>query len=573
MSRNRHRKPMNSNLPHISKIFRLALPFLLMVGCASQRPPDGGPVDTEPPAIVATVPPNGSTRYQEQEVTLEFSEYVRRQTFQEAVHISPLPQIPPVYEWSGKDVTIVFQDTLQADRTYVITVGTKVRDANAGNAMAETFHLAFSTGDSLDRGTFNGTIIDEKPSGISVFAYLLSPGLADTLDPRSDRPDYLVMSAEDGSFHFYNVTPGEYRVFAVRDQINNVRYDVESDAIGIPFGDINVRDSIPPQPPLRFRLFLEDTTRPTVQRIDAVDDRRVRVKFNETMYPQPLPLPLLHLTDSTTQEAIPLIDALAPADERYAWDLFTRSTLPSGTLLFHADSLFDGARNPVSIPDSGISFTGRAEQDTTRPAITGRFPAARGRNIPPDSAFVLSFDRPMKQALSIKLTDSAGTTIPMELTWLSTAELRCTHPVLLDEASYSLCSDLRSFEDSLYGRSVGDSVFCITFTTGIQDRFGSVAGNVRTDDSTATHIVRLREATKDGETREVQADSTGSYRFPRIPEGRYLLDAFQDVNANNRYDPGKAVPFTAPEPFGVLGDTLRVRARWETNGVIIPIRP
>jgi uncharacterized protein (DUF2141 family) len=71
----------------------------------------------------------------------------------------------------------------------------------------------------------------------------------------------------------------------------------------------------------------------------------------------------------------------------------------------------------------------------------------------------------------------------------------------------------------------------------------------------------------------VRADSSGAYRFPRVPEGRYLLDAFQDKNTNSRYDPGKALPFSAPEPFGVLRDTLRVRARWETNGVIIPVRP
>lgn len=564
---------MNTASSYISTLTRAALIIVLLAGCASQRPPEGGPVDSEPPVILESVPPTGSTRFQGQEVTLEFSEYVRRQTFQEAVHISPLPTTPPLYEWSGKDVTIVFPDTLQADRTYVITVGTKVRDANAGNAMAETFHLAFSTGDSLDRGTFNGTVIDEKPSGVSIFAYLLTPGRADTLDPTSERPDYLVMSADDGSFHFYNVTPGSYRVFAVRDQINNVRYDVESDAIGIPFGDIMVRDSVPPEPPLRFRLFQEDTTRPSVQRIEAVDNHRVRVKFNETVYPQPLPLSAIALTDSATAARISLIDLYAPPAERYAWDLFTQNPIPSGTLLFRADSLYDGARNLLIAPDSGMSFPGSTVTDTTRPTITGRFPSARARGIAPDSAFVLSFDRPMRSSASIELTDSTGAAVPLTFEWVSTMELRSFHPVLMDEASYTLCSDLATLQDSIHGRAVGDTVYCLTFTTGIQDRFGTVAGSVRAEDSTGTFVVRLREAKKDGALQEVGTDSTGSYRFTRVPEGRYLLDAFRDSNGNFRYDPGMAQPFTPPEPFGVLRDTLRVRARWETNGVIIPVRP
>ncbi|MDT8324717.1 MAG: Ig-like domain-containing domain [Bacteroidota bacterium] len=551
----------------------MTMVLLLIGGCASQRPPEGGPVDTEAPFIIESDPPSGSTRYKGQEVTLEFNEYVRRQTFQEAVHISPLPSLPPVYEWSGKDVTIMFQDTLQPERTYVITVGTKVRDANAGNAMAETFHLAFSTGDSLDRGTFAGIILDENPSGVSIFAYLLPSDGADTLDPAADRPDYLVMSADDGTFRFYNVTPGNYRVFAVRDQINNVRYDVETDAIGIPYGDITVRDSIPPEPPLRFRLFKEDTTRPSVQRIEPLNTRRLRIKFNETVYPQPLPLHFLHLIDSATAERIPFIDVLAPPGERYAWDLFTRRPLPAGTLLLRVDSLVDGARNPLALPDSALTFSGTAEEDTTRPTITSRFPTPRARNVAPDSAFVLLFDRPMTRGASLQLTDSTGAEVSLDIVWLSTTELRCVHPVLMDEAAYTLCSDLASLKDSVYGRPVADSTYCLTFITGIQDRFGTVSGSIRTDDSSASHVVRLREAKKDGEQREVRADSSGTYTFPRVPEGRYLLDAYQDRNANERFDPGAAQPFTPPEPFGVLRDTLRVRARWETNGVIIPVRP
>lgn len=560
-------------IPSFSPRLWQAIAFLLLVGCASQRPPEGGPKDTEPPVILESTPVNESTRFDGQEVTLEFSEYVQRQTFLEAVHISPLPAVEPEYEWSGSEVTILFQDTLRANRTYVITVGTKVKDVNAGNAMAETFHLAFSTGDSLDRGTFNGTIIDDEPSGVSVFAYLLEPGRADTLNPTKDRPDYLVQSADDGSFHFYNVTPGSYRVFAVRDKFNNVLYDVEADAIGVPFTDILVQDSIPPSPPLRFRLFTEDTTRPSIQRIDALYSHRVRVKFNETVYPQPFPLTWIHVTDSISGEDLALIDAMAPPGENYAWDFFTVDPLPQRTLIFSADSLRDAAFNTLALPDSALIFTGVSEPDTTRPVIRNRFPEARARKTEPDSNFVLLFDRPMSRTAALRLEDSTGTDVPLQLIWVSSYELQVSHPALMDEAQYSFCTDLSSLRDSISGRSVADTTYCITFTSGILDRFGVVAGSVRSDDSTGQFVIQLREAKKHAKTRKTRADAKKEYRFDRVLEGHYLIDAYEDSNNSGRYDPGKAVPFSPPEPFGVQRDTLRVRARWETNGVIIPVQP
>jgi uncharacterized protein (DUF2141 family) len=438
--------------------------------------------------------------------------------------------------------------------------------------MAATYHLAFSTGDSLDRGSFNGTVLDEKPGGVSIFAYLITPERADTLNPAVERPDYLVQSAEDGSFHFYNTVPGLYRVFAVRDKSNNMRYDVESDAIGVPSGDVLVQDSIPPEPPLRFILTTEDTTRPSVQRIEAISDHRIRVKFNETIYPQPLPLRWLHVSDSLTGSASAVIAAMAPANERYAWDVYTAAPLPDSLLLFSADSLVDGAGNLISIEEPGLPFPGSTVADTTRPVISSRFPTPRAKNIPPDSAFVLLFDRPMRQGFSASLKDSTGAEVPLSPTWTTTNELRLAHPPLMDEAAYTFCVALDALQDSIASRNVADTTYCLNFTTGIIDRFGLVAGEVRSEDSTGNFVVRLRKTGKDAKEQNARADSLGAYRFEKVEEGTYLLDGYQDNDGNDKYDAGRAYPFRAPEPYGVVRDTLRVRARWETKGIILRVR-
>lgn len=551
----------------------LLIPLLLLVGCAAQRPPEGGPPDTEPPFVEETDPPSGAVRFTGREITLRFNEYVQRQSFSDAVHISPLPAIPPVYEWSGKDVTIVFQDSLRADRTYVISVGTKLRDVNASNPLAENFQLAFSTGDSLDRGEFHGIVLDEKPGGVTLIAYFLPTERGDTLDPRKHRPDYAVMSADDGSFRFSHVTPGTYRVFAIRDKGNNMLYDVETDAIGIPMRDIAVMDSISTPDPLRFRLSIEDTTRPVLQRVEAQHAQRIRMKFNETVYPQPLPTTSIHVGDSARRIPLSLVSAVDPPNERFTWDVFLAAPLDEGRYVLTVDSLFDGAENPLSLPDEGILFSGSAKKDTTRPSITSRFPDARARNVPPDSAFVLRFDRPMATAVVATLEDSTGANVPLEFQWSHPSRLLLRHPVLMDEAEFRFCVDLRSLRDSLSPRTVEDSIQCITFSTGQGDQHGVIAGKVRSEDSTGSYRVRVRQTgKKEALILEAPADTLREFRFPRLPEGSYMLDAFKDMDGDGSYFHGNVSPFRPPEPFGVLRDTIRVRARWETNGIVIPVR-
>lgn len=548
-----------------------ALILMVLAGCATQRPPEGGPADSEPPVIIATDPVNETVQFTGQEITLEFSEYIQRASFQEAVHISPLPEIPPTYEWSGRQVRIVFPTPLAENRTYVITVGTKVRDQRAGNAMRESMQLAFSTGDSLDRGRFDGTVMTDPPSGVSIFGYQLHDGRADTLDPARHRPEYAVQTAEDGGFHFSNVSPGLYRVFAVRDKNNDFRYNVESEDIGIPEYDILVGDSSALSPPLRFQLFTEDTTRPAIQRVEALHDHLVRVKFNETVYPQPIPLSRVIIRDSATGLVLPVRSAVAPEKERYAWDFRLGAPLTERMFSLWIDTLEDGAGNPIDTRSLPLHFPGSVIPDTARPLLLEQRPTGNSRAVEPDSSFRLAYDRPLQDAGAFSLRDSSGIAVELEVSSAETGVFVLGHPPLHPESMYSLCIDEARLRDSVSGRHVGDSVRCIRFTTGVRDQVGSISGSVRTDDTAGVAVVRVREVGRQSRTRLLRTDTTRSFRIDGLPEGQYLLDAFIDLNRNQRHDAGKAYPLQRPEPFGRVRDTLRVRARWETDGIIIPL--
>jgi uncharacterized protein (DUF2141 family) len=63
----------------------------------------------------------------------------------------------------------------------------------------------------------------------------------------------------------------------------------------------------------------------------------------------------------------------------------------------------------------------------------------------------------------------------------------------------------------------------------------------------------------------------GEFKFEQLPEDRYRLKAFWDLDKNGQYSAGSVSPFMFAEPFVVSNDTIRVRKRWETGGIKIKL--
>jgi uncharacterized protein (DUF2141 family) len=540
---------------------------VLLLSCATQRPPEGGPADSEAPEILSTDPPTGTVNFTGDEVHIEFSERVDRRSFEDAVHISPLPSSPPVYDWSAREVRIRFSEVLAPERTYVITVGSTVKDVRAGNRMRGSVQVAFSTGGTIDGGTISGAVLDEKAAGVSVFAYRLSEGRADTLDPAQERPDYAIRTGEDGSFSFSYLADGLYRLFAVRDQQNNMLYDVENDDIGIPAFDVSTGDSLL-RSSLRFRLIREDTTRPWLQRVEALSIRRLRLSFSEDVQPFPPAAGMLRLSDSARGEELPVLTILPASQGKFAWDVYLAAAMDSVRYGIVLDSLRDVAGNTMGRVHE--FFDGSLEEDTARPIVREHFPARDARGVDPDSSFSLRFDRPVVRELGITLSDSSGRDIPVVTQWPDMTRVDIGHAVLQGEARYRLCVNTASVRDAITGRTLADSLYCVTFTTAKSSPVGAVSGAVIVGDSVRIPAtVHLRGTQKGAGGRTLVTDSTGSFKFSRVPEGSYVLDVYLDLDGDGRYSPGSRRPLRAPEPFITTRDTIRVRARWDTDRVLL----
>ncbi len=204
--------------------------LFVVYGCAGERAPGGGPVDTTPPEIIEVYPPPNTTEYSSSHISLEFSKYVERRSVEESIFISP--HIKDIeFDWSGRDVELNFKSPLRKNTTYVVTVGTDVIEVHNRNRMSQAYSFAFGTGPRIDRGEIRGRVYDEKPVGMMIFAYQLDGLKPDTLNPMTQKPDYITQTGNTGDYSLTHLAFGNYRVLAVRDELRNLVYVPETDAM------------------------------------------------------------------------------------------------------------------------------------------------------------------------------------------------------------------------------------------------------------------------------------------------------------------------------------------------------
>ena len=67
-------------------------------------------------------------------------------------------------------------------------------------------------------------------------------------------------------------------------------------------------------------------------------------------------------------------------------------------------------------------------------------------------------------------------------------------------------------------------------------------------------------------------EQPGAFVLDRLVEGKYVLSAFRDADSSGTYTYGLPYPFAPSERFVVYPDTVKVRARWDVEGVAIRFR-
>jgi hypothetical protein len=564
------------------QLFFISLIMILLLSCAGQVPPEGGPVDTDPPLIISTIPPPGTTLFSGDRVILEFDEYVDRRSVEQSIFVSP-PVGSLEFDWSGREVEITFSDRLRENTTYVVNIGTDVVDLRNRNKMAQAFSVAFSTGGEIDFGAIEGKVYTSKPAdapqGVMIFAYRLDGVDPDTLNPRQTLPDYVTQTGKGGDFFLRHLALGTYRVLAVRDEFRNLLYDPEADEYGVPSFPLSLTAGDTLRSHVLMRLAKEDTTAPRLVKATPRHSTHLLIEFSEPIHPGTMFPQGVEIVDTVTQVRIgakSVVQILAkPATYLIVTEPMTgeapyRVITPDGR---------DFSGNKINPLANASQFTGSVARDSIGFLIasTSVSDSARGVAFHPEIQLLFStgLDRESGVEL-VTMQTPGGEDVPVEMLWLNDGAM-IVQPIrgLAPKSWYKLTIKGGKLRDH-FGNKGRDTTRVLAFETLDPELLSGIEGRIVDDNTSDTsgvlHLFAENVTKKDLKPYQTVLPGSGRFEFQDILEGLYVLHAYRDRNGNKRFDVGRPIPFERSERFVQYPDTLRVRPRWPLEGVVIELR-
>jgi hypothetical protein len=512
-------------------------------------------------------------------IELEFSEYVDRRSLQDAVFLSP-PVGDLTFEWSGREVSITFGEELRRGITYVVTAGTDIVDLRAGNRMASGFTLAFSTGDSIDRGSVAGRVVDDRPEGVMILAYALRNVRPDTLDPSRLRPDYVTQTGTDGRFTLSNLAFGPYRVFAIQDEYRDLLYAPEVDRYGVAPSDLELSPATPVHTDLLFRLTKADTTRPFLTAATPLDRHALEVRLSEPVDSVEFSGSSMTVVDTLSGiSTVPEVLWLDRKDRTRAGLVFRDPFEPGRTFSVAAQGIRDDAGNSLGKEGTKLLFVTPETPDTMAPSVTFDGVRDSAQGVMRDAGLTLALSEPVQHTSfvnGVSLRDSSQRPVPFRVFWWNNrdAVIRPVHEYL-PAAWYTLSVRMDSVSD-LHGNRGADSTAVFHFRTIDLRTTGGVEGLVTAAPAVPLEgrviITARRLEPADRLSAKTFTDGAHPFALKGLPEGRYTFDAFLDADTTGAYRAGTPFPYVPAARFAVSPDTVRVRARWTVGDVRIPFR-
>ncbi len=211
---------------------RYILILLIISGCASIKPLEGGDEDVTPPKVLSVKPDSASLNASSQSIVFTFDEYIKTNNASQLLLISPAQKKNPDISIKGKQLTIKLEDTLKANTTYTIQFNGAIADNNEGNPL-ESYRYIFSTGDYIDSLKYSG-YVTQLPSGeicedCNVHLY---ESHNDSV-VMFDKPDYLAKTDKTGNFYFTNLPNADFKVYVIKDDNKNLTLD-DQELISLP---------------------------------------------------------------------------------------------------------------------------------------------------------------------------------------------------------------------------------------------------------------------------------------------------------------------------------------------------
>jgi hypothetical protein len=119
---------------------------------------------------------------------------------------------------------------------------------------------------------------------------------------------------------------------------------------------------------------------------------------------------------------------------------------------------------------------------------------------------------------------------------------------------------------SVWGDTLPDTTITRIFSMRPEDEFGSLSGITAMGSNFVENtFLFLRPIGGRAQSRYFRPAPDSTFQVAWLPEGKYILGGFIDLDQDNKYSPGNLYPFKYSEPYYVQPDTIHIRKRWEVS--------
>jgi len=589
-------------------------------GCAKIGNPSGGPQDVLPPEYLSGSPENRSLNFSEDQIDINFNEYITLKDQNREVIVSPPMDEKPVIRVREKSIRISLNEDLLPQTTYTVNFGKSISDLNEGNMLPD-FEFVFSTGDVIDSLSVTGKVVDaftREPVKETSMLVMLYENLSDSA-PLLEIPRYYTKANQFGLFAINNIRQDTFRIVAVNDGNNNLKYDpgLENIAFTDSFIVINpgnvksqtfIKDTIKIITPVQVTVrgnrrdtatvadtviapgkklnavsvslysFLEEGSRVMVTSRTREIPEQFTFTFNRPLIDTLEVVPLNFSPDSgwilpepsrnndtitywITDTLISKIDTL-----RLAITYLTSDS--SGLLISKSDTV--RLRKPSATTGTARGGGGRRSREISETVINelvlnGNVSNRGTLNL--NSQLIFTASRPVKYLNpdSIELVVFQDSLILPRKFTVSRDTISARKFIVStawdEETQYDILLKPGTIHD-LYGKT-NDSTE-IRFSTRPVDYYGRIL----LDFSSYIYPMIIQVTGEKGAVvRTAVADQAGVFTFDYILPGRYSFKAVYDANDNGKWDTGDYLKQLQPERTFISGKPEQLRSNWDWEPV------
>ncbi len=519
--------------------------FLFVMGCAQVSPPSGGPRDNAAPELVRAVPADRATNFRAERILLEFDEYIRTNELSRKLVVSPPLEEDPRTRLKGKTLILELQEELRPNTTYTFNFGDAIEDITEGNARP-SFRYVVSTGEHVDSLSFGGRVKNartrEPESGVLVMLY---KGKGDSLPIRSN-PWYFGKTGEKGSVNIPNIAEGDYKVFALRDDNFNYRYDLPGESIGFLKERVAVKADDSVGPTRTIALFEEGSAEQYVR------DLRVERGGKLTLILQKgaEEVALRPIGDFTEAELI--------GEKKRGW---------GDTARFWVRAFEDSAtlKAEVRVADTVV--------DTVEALLRGR-PSDAGLEPRTNAASPFDIHEPFRLKFAHPISSFDSTAARLLVDGDSSGRARIERVEgsrrafripfqWRDSIEHEVLIPNGTFRDH---RGLTNDSLRFSFETRYPEYYGQITLNYELPEKRGKqYLLHLLKGDRIEERRIIRKKGDSTVTFRGLEPGDHSIEVIQDRNGNGRWDTGDYLEAVQPERVWRYSKGVKVRSNWELD--------